>query len=192
MNPSFFPLACAASMAVLSSILSVSAQGPLTPPGPPAALLKTLDQLEPRTDVLRLPGSATIAHIINRPGSYYLTANLAPTNQHGIRILADDVTLDLNGFVLIGATNRTAIMGTNGLERVRIRNGILSGWNTGIDFYIIGQSTNVVIEDLAIVLAAGATQGIIAGSGTRVSRCRVAGVTGGSGYAISIGGPQRR
>ena len=171
----------------LSIQTAVQAQGPLTPPGPPAALLKTLDQLEPRTDVLRLPGSATIAHIIDRPGSYYLTGNLAPTNQHGIRIIADDVTLDLNGFVLIGPTNRTAIAGGSGLERVRIRNGVLSGWNGGIDFYIGGRCTNIVIEDLAMVLAPGTSVGIFSGPGTRVSRCRVAGVTGGSGYAIVVG-----
>ena len=104
---------------------AVLAQGPLTPPGPPAALFKTLEQIEPRTDLRQVPGSASIGHIISRPGSYYLSTNLVFTNQSGIRIIADDVTLDLNGFILQGVTNRTAILGTNGLERVRIRNGIL-------------------------------------------------------------------
>jgi hypothetical protein len=39
------------------------------------------------------------------PGSYYLTTNLTATGvagQHGITISADHVTLDLNGFSLIG------------------------------------------------------------------------------------------
>jgi hypothetical protein len=182
------------SWRILQMVFSVAtcanfaaAQGPLTPPGPPASLLKTLEQLEPRTDVLRLPGSASIAHIIDRPGSYYLTGNLVVTNQSGIRILSDDVTLDLNGFALLGATNRTAILGSTGLERVRIRNGILSGWSTGIDFLSGGACTNAVLEDLAIAIIGGDTYGIYAGPDARVARCRVTGVTGGSGFGIILG-----
>ena len=146
---------------------SALAQGPLTPPGPPAALFKTLEQIEPRTDLRQVPGSASIGHIISRPGSYYLSTNLVFTNQSGIRIIADDVTLDLNGFMLQGVTNRTAILGTNGLERVRIRNGILAGWTSGIDFTASGTCTNAVLEDLAIVIAGGDTYGIFTGPDAR-------------------------
>jgi len=42
---------------------------------------------------------------IDRPGSYRLTSNLSPaTNQHGVQITVDRVTLDLNGFTIMGPT----------------------------------------------------------------------------------------
>jgi hypothetical protein len=41
---------------------------------------------------------------ISQPGSYKLTSNLyVPDGSHGIDITADDVTLDLNGFMVLGA-----------------------------------------------------------------------------------------
>ena len=54
----------------------VQAQGSLTPPGAPATTMKTLEQVEPRIDVLTLSGDATYHHVITQPGSYYLSGNL--------------------------------------------------------------------------------------------------------------------
>ena len=42
------------------------AQGSLTPPGAPAATMRSLDQIEPRLPISSLPFS------ISQPGSYYL------------------------------------------------------------------------------------------------------------------------
>src|SRR5437762_3077985 len=71
-------------------------QGPLTPPGPPAPLFKTLQQIEPRTPISSAPFT------ISAPGSYYLTTNL--TGGTGITISANEVNLDLMGFRLVGGT----------------------------------------------------------------------------------------
>src|ERR1051325_5982475 len=72
----------------------VLAQGNLAPPGAPAPTMKSLAQIEPRTPISSLPFSIT------QPGSYYLSGNLTGTT--GITIAASGVTLDLNGFELVG------------------------------------------------------------------------------------------
>jgi hypothetical protein len=73
------------------------AQGSLTPPGAPAPTMKTLAQIEPRTPIASLPFTITNA------GSYYLTTNLVGTSgTNGITIASGNVTLDLEGFALLG------------------------------------------------------------------------------------------
>jgi hypothetical protein len=73
------------------------AQGILTPPGAPVPTMKTLDQIEPRIPISALPFT------ISASGSYYVTGNLTGVvGQHGISINADNVTLNLRGFEIVG------------------------------------------------------------------------------------------
>ena len=73
------------------------AQGSLTPPGAPAPVMKTLDQINPRTPI------STAPFTITNSGSYYLTTNLSGiAGTNGITVFANDVTIDLNGFALWG------------------------------------------------------------------------------------------
>src|SRR4051794_23723898 len=60
------------------------------PPGPVAPTGKSTDQIEPRIDLLSAPASANVTgdssnhYIINKPGSYYLSASLTISKDNGI------------------------------------------------------------------------------------------------------------
>ncbi len=136
-NPLF--IALAAILICLFHPATLRAQGSLTPPGAPAPTMKTLTQIEPRTpvDATNTPGTATVQFVINQPGSYYLTGNiLVAANRTGITIQTNDVTLDLNGFVMTGpggtTYNAIAVVGQVAQNNVVIRNGTLRNWASGV------------------------------------------------------------
>lgn len=86
--------------------------GPLSPPGGPvASTYKTLNDVEPRIAInsVNTPGGASAAvHLINQPGSYYLSGNItAAAGKSAILITANNVTIDLNGFTINGVTGTT-------------------------------------------------------------------------------------
>ena len=117
--------------AAFSLVTFAPAQGPLTPPGPPEPSLKTLQQVEPRTDIATVAGSATATHAITEPGSYYLSGNIDVSTTNGIEILASGVTLDLNGFAIyrvsVGAPLGRAI-GIDGDQMdIRVVDGNIRG-----------------------------------------------------------------
>lgn len=179
-------LLAVAIMAGLNQPSSSSfAQGSLTPPvGAPAPVMKSLDQIEARTPVNTLAGDATASHIITLPGSYYLTGPLTGhSGKTGIRIEADNVTLDLNGFTLEAVGGSLVGIQINlSAGQVNIRNGQLRFWpNGGI---ISTQAVNCQIENIAVRSVGG--PGIqVAGAST----IRRAQVNGAVGYGINaIGG----
>src|SRR6478672_7546607 len=103
-------LRCLAFFVLVAATPKILAQGGLTPPGPPAPTMKTLDQVEARTpvDAAHTPGDASNLFIISQPGAYYLTGNITGVaGKAGIKITANDVTLDLNGFALVGPGGST-------------------------------------------------------------------------------------
>jgi hypothetical protein len=106
MNTKILIVGLVSSLIILQSS---QGQGLLTPPGAPAPMMKTLDQLEPRVPISSAPFTITA------PGSYYLTANLNVTNGNAITIATNQVTLDLNGFT-ISSTAPTAVAGTYAIE----------------------------------------------------------------------------
>ncbi len=139
--------------------------GPLAPPaGPVAPTGLTLGEVEPRINVNALPGNATSKHVITEPGSYYLTDNITTLlpGETLIHIVADDVSLDLNGFTIDGNGVSGAGIFTTGLQ-VRISNGFVTNTGDGIDMRNSrgGSVTDVHLRDIfdgnGIVLARSST-----------------------------------
>ncbi len=96
----------------LAMATSLHAQGPLTPPGPPAPGMKSLDQIYANVDEAkdaRIPlmeGSPGVmtgengGFTISEPGSYYLTQNLDVTTGDAVQLNANGITFDLNGYTI--------------------------------------------------------------------------------------------
>ncbi|MDB6122527.1 MAG: hypothetical protein JWQ71_1520 [Pedosphaera sp.] len=165
-------------------------QGSLTPPGAPAATMKTLDQIQPRKDVLKLGSDPYAQYVITQPGSYFLSTNIVMVSGlRAIEIAANDVTLDLCGFTIFG-NDRAAIFAGVPVSSVRVFNGhIVNAAGGGVEFYTFASGTNVVVEDMQIS-GAGATfgYGIAAYEGGRISRCQINGFLGSSGGYGILGG----
>jgi parallel beta-helix repeat protein len=154
-----FSVCCTWFVFVLNPVM---AQGPLSPPGPPVAMMKTLDQVEARTPITSLPQT------IKSRGSYYITTNLTGGSDNGIEIATSDVVLDLNGFTLRGGTGN-AIMVTSLCSNIWIRNGAIVGWGlTGISNRLANASG---VENVNVMNCG--RDGILLGDSAVVRACMV-------------------
>jgi hypothetical protein len=145
------------ALALLSAFClqpSAFGQGSLTPPSPPGPTMLTLNQLEPRTpvDAVHTPGNGSAEFVITNPGSYYLTANIiGVSGEDGIDIDTNNVTLDLNGFSLLG--NPGSPLGINiagGITNITVHGGVISGWGGGYANGIDNSAYNTIFESLTI------------------------------------------
>jgi hypothetical protein len=163
-------------------LLSAFSQGSLAPPGAPAPTMKTLAQIEPRT-----PISGPLPLTISSAGSYYLTTNLTGAiGTNGITIVANNVTLDLNGFTLQGVlASWTGLYVSGTRTNITVRNGTISGWGQHGVFAgtWANLSENMVFERLTVSANSGMG---IGGAGCAVRDCE-ASVNGSYGIYVAPG-----
>jgi len=175
----------AASALVLIASAGLLVAGPLAPPaGPVAGTYKTLSEIEPRTAVntANTPGDNTCAFKISQPGSYYLTDNAyIPASRDGIQITANNVTLDLNGFAIIGAVGSNSGITITGSQGCAVRNGAIRGFNSS---GLYSQRPGCIFEHLTI--SNNNYFGLFAASYSQISDCVVQD-SGSSGYVTSEG-----
>ena len=88
---------------------------------------------------------------ISQAGSYRLASNLTvPAGVNAIEITANDVTIDLNGFSIVGPgvfPGMTGIQG-DGRTHIRIEHGSIIGFPTGVQF--LGQAQYITLQKLHV------------------------------------------
>lgn len=159
----------AACVAALASVALFA--GDLNPPpGPVAPTMKTLDEVEARIPLQSVPGGATFEHVVSAPGSYYLTGDLVLTLPiSAVFIEADDVTIDLNGFSIVGTGVQTGVLINNGRRNIVIRDGTIRSFAAGVWGI---NALDVQAINLRVHSMQG--QGVFLGDGGVVENCTAA------------------
>jgi parallel beta-helix repeat protein len=162
---------------------SVFGQGNLNPPGPPAPMFRTLEQVQPRIPIgtNSTPGDTNTLFKITQPGSYYLTTNITGVaGKHGIWIASSGVTLDLMGFELAGVSNSlNGINITPGvalitLANIAVRNGTVHGWGDNGIFSQTGIPPVTACQYQELRLSNNGEGGLISGLNSVVANCTAA------------------
>ncbi|MEK6704087.1 MAG: right-handed parallel beta-helix repeat-containing protein [Planctomycetota bacterium] len=176
LTPTRIVLSVSALALITGALLSA---GPLNPPaGPVTSTYKTLTEVEPRIAInaTNTPGDADSLFKVSQPGSYYLTGNITGVvGKHGVEIASSGVTLDLNGFDLLGAPGSldgvTVIVGSP--ANITVMNGSVRSWGgDGVDLQTAGASNSRVA---AVNSSANGGHGILVAVTTSVDRCACSG-----------------
>jgi hypothetical protein len=151
----------AGSCAVLIQSPQAAVGGELIPPVGPIQATNRVQLNEQWT---------TLPHTISQSGSYVLTSNLTGAGVDGIIIAADDVTLDLNGFALIGGSGR-GVSVLPGVENLAVRDGTIRDWG----IFGVGPQDQVnapingLYENLRI--SGNGNTGLFAGKNSVINNC---------------------
>lgn len=100
-------------------------------------------------------------HVLGKPGSYLLTSNLyVPDGRSGLQVSADDISLDLNGFAIVGPHDCGPVGcpsgSTVGVEAVAVGNDeaarttLLNGQVRGFGADCVSLGTDARIEGLVV------------------------------------------
>ncbi|MGD9872917.1 MAG: hypothetical protein AB7T27_01480 [Kiritimatiellia bacterium] len=108
--------------------------------------------------------------VIRQPGSYYLPTNLICVGSSGIIIATNDITLDLNGFSIIGdGSGNWGIYASAGYKNnFTLRNGAVTGFGQlGMDVSVIRGSH---VENVTVV--GNGASGMAVGAKSLIINCR--------------------
>jgi parallel beta-helix repeat protein len=160
--------------------------GPLNPPGSP----ESTPGPEPRIAInaQTTPGGASSVYRIALAGSYYLNTNLlGVAGRHGLVIAASNVSVDLMGFSVTGASeSMTGIVTEGTSHHVSIRNGRVVGWGTGgINLVAGGAGSGAQVEN--VIAASNSADGITVGPMAIVRHCSSFGHLDGFGIVAAEG-----
>lgn len=162
---------------------------------PPGAVVAT-GRFGPRTEIssTTTPGNTDSLFVISLPGSYYLPQNIIADpgyTGNGIEIAngVNDVTLDLNGFVIQGVPGSGDGIHVNifesGARNINITNGTVRGWgDDGIEFDPgSGDAFVIRLTGIRVMLNSGNGITITSGGGLYLTHC-MARANGASGFNI--------
>ena len=165
-------------LSATSPLLAQQLRPPISP------VPATIAVQDARTPISSLPFTITTQ------GSYFLPGNLtASGSTAGIIIAADNVTLDLNGFALVGggAGNVAGINVPAAQKNIVIRNGTVRGWtNGGINAL---NATNSFIQGIRVSNntaqnTSSGVAGLSVGNGSKVMDCFVAHNSNSNGISV--------
>ncbi len=168
------------------STMSVILIGGLSAPAfagqlaPPAGPVTETGRFGPRTEISQdtTPGDADSTFRIDQPGSYYLPGDvIGEAGKKGIEVVANDVTIDLNGFELQGVPGSLEGITNDGvpISNVVIENGAIQDWGgRGIGGAFAALSFDSATLRGLSVMGNGAN-GAILGIDILVESCRFAG-----------------
>lgn len=177
---------CVVFVCALIILSQVSMAGSLEPNAAPAPTMKTLSEIEPRIPIPASDTQASTYHI-TQSGSYYLQGDrLCLGGTNGISVEANNVTIDLCGFSLIGNNGTLYGIYMFGRSNVEIRNGTVRNFSIGIG----EESTNGIGHRVIGVRAVSNTgSGIhLVGKGNEVRGCTASnnGTSASSGNVYGI------
>ena len=132
--------------------------------------MKNHDQGPTRiTPLNELPGDEHALIVVSRPGVYILTEHLhAVPGKAGVRIEADNVTLDLGGRTMTGCEGSLdGVTVTTVAANITLRNGDIRGW--GRDGVDLSNAVGATVLNLRLFDNGG--YGLLLGSGARVVNC---------------------
>jgi parallel beta-helix repeat protein len=156
-------LVAALALLLIAALAGVAQGGPLDPPGPVAPTGKNV--------ITSLPFT------ISQPGSYILNGNLTGVSgQDGITVNAANVTIDLQGFELVGVPGAVSGISGASLPNLTIRNGTVRNWPARGVIALSGSVDNLAAISNGV--------GIQVTERAALNNCRVEGSTSGNGILV--------